>query len=561
MKTYQQGFLYIIPTITNLVFVSIAIVVVRLYWFRRHLARVVSAHCRLDEEAHPRKELAAEHANEERPAIELNCSSPGPEHTTGVTTANDEGGQVSVDTTRHTTITFDKRADNPDLLRRRIDDGKALHIPGPRQRDAGYPLVEVNTTSRGERNSGEAESTRPVLQRTFSTLSNTSGLSRRSRFSSSQPRLMAARSIERTATSILALGHTQPPRNRRLSRGMAERKSLELPRLSRHVTVGRNSNFHNLTSTDREILGGIEYRALKLLLKFILCYFFGLHIFGILCLVPWIHNAPSKYTDWLEECGIGRTWWAFYSAMTMANNLGFTLTPDSMATFKDATWPMLCMTFMAFAGHTFYPVFLRLALWTALKVSGDYVTKESLQFLLNHPRRCYTLLFPSKPTWILAGILLVLNLIDVLLIIVLDLHNPAVNDLPMGPRILSALFQAASARHTGTSTLSLGSVNPAVQLSLLVMMYIAIFPIAISIRASNTYEEKSLGLYEKRQQDLDESNSRSYVMSHIRNQLSFDLWYVFLGAILICIAEAGKIMDEDDTAFVVFPIIFECVSA
>lgn len=156
---------------------------------------------------------------------------------------------------------------------------------------------------------------------------------------------------------------------------------------------------------------------------------------------------------------------------------------------------MLVMTFLAFAGNTLYPVFLRLIIWTMSKVvNKKSATKKHLQFLLDHPRRCYTLLFPSRPTWILFGIIFVLSFINVLLIIVLDLNNPAVNDLAMEPRILSALFQAASSRHTSTSTLNLSLVNPAVQFSLLCMMYIAIFPIAISIRASNTYEEKALGV-------------------------------------------------------------------
>jgi len=230
----------------------------------------------------------------------------------------------------------------------------------------------------------------------------------------------------------------------------------------------------------------------------------------------------------------------------MANNLGFTLTPDSMATFRDATWPMIIMTFLAFAGNTCYPVFLRLILWiSSLLVPQRSTTHESLQFLLDHPRRCYTLLFPSRPTWILFGIVFLLNFIDVILIITLDLDNAAVNDLPMGPRILSALFQAASARHTGTSTLNLAAVNPAVQFSLLTMMYIAVFPIAISIRASNTDEQRTLGIW-SREGTLNEQSSLSYVMAHVRNQLTFDLWYIFLGTFLISIIEAERIMDLNE---------------
>ncbi|GKT51833.1 high-affinity potassium transport protein [Colletotrichum spaethianum] len=134
-------------------------------------------------------------------------------------------------------------------------------------------------------------------------------------------------------------------------------------------------------------------------------YLIALHLIGVLCLLPWILQAPSKYTDWLEESGIGKTWWAFYSAQTMVNNLGFTLTPDSMATFRDATWPMLVMTFLAFAGNTCYPVFLRLVIWIAYRLASETSqAKEALRYLLEHPRRCYTLLFPSRPTWILFGI-------------------------------------------------------------------------------------------------------------------------------------------------------------
>lgn len=548
-----------------MVFISIAVVVVRLYWFRRRLGSFVRTYDRHDEEARQEKRSLDEEQDAKQSSTDPSNNSPAqrPTDQEGAVTSALDDTDLSLPLGRRTAITFDGRVDEPYLLRQE-PDGQTLHIPGPRQRDAGQPLVEISTAYRRRRNSDDVDAIRPALQRTSSALSSVSGLSRRRpyKFSANQPALMTTRSLERAATSILALGHTPPPPKHKSSSVLpTEPKTLDLPYLTRQVTVGRNSRFYNLTSTDREVLGGIEYRALKLLLKFILGYFFGLHLFGVVCLLPWIHNAPQKYLDWLEECGIGKTWWAFYSAQTMGNNLGFTLTPDSMATFKDATWPMLCMTFMAFAGHTFYPIFLRLVLWSTSKlVPKDSAIKEDLQFLLDHPRRCYILLFPSKPTWILTGVLFILNFVDVLLIIVLDLDNPAVNDLPMGPRILSALFQAASSRHCGTSTLSLASVNPAVQFSLLVMMYIAIFPIAISVRASNTYEEKSLGLYEA-EQSPDESDPKTYIKAHIRNQLSFDLWYIFLGTFIICIGEAGRIMDESEPAFSVFPVIFECVSA
>jgi Trk-type K+ transport system membrane component len=231
----------------------------------------------------------------------------------------------------------------------------------------------------------------------------------------------------------------------------------------------------------------------------------------------------------------------------MVDNLGLTLTPDSMVPFQDATWPMLLMSFLAFAGNTFYPCFLRLLIWAIYKLTPSTSSlKESLRFLLDHPRRCYTLLFPATATWILAAILVSLNFLDTLLIVVLDLDNPEVNVLPVGSRILAAIFQAASARHTGTASFSLANVNPAVQFSLLVMMYISIYPIAISIRMSSDYEKQSVGLYGA-EENLDENRAgKTYLINHMRNQLSFDLWYIFLGVFCICCSESKRIMSRED---------------
>lgn len=246
----------------------------------------------------------------------------------------------------------------------------------------------------------------------------------------------------------------------------------------------------------------------------------------------------------------------------MVNNLGFTLTPDSMISFRDATWPMLVMTFLAFAGETCYPVFLRLIIWMSWKLAPNKSSlREPLRFLLDHPRRCYTLLFPSSVTQVLFGVIFALNFIDVLFIIVLDLHNPEVATLPFGPRLLAAIFQAASSRHTGTATFNLAKVNPGVQLSLLVMMYVSVFPIAMSVRSSNTYETRAIGILPK-MADTDESQGTSaYLMSHLRNQMSHDLWYVAIGAFIVCIIEADALADTKNSAFNVFAILFEVVSA
>jgi hypothetical protein len=102
-----------------------------------------------------------------------------------------------------------------------------------------------------------------------------------------------------------------------------------VPWLSRQVTIGRNSNFHGLSAQDREELGGIEYRSLKILLRiligesprqaaavgvclFLICMlglFLGLHVIGVIGLLPWIMHGPSRYREYLGSQGQDKVWW------------------------------------------------------------------------------------------------------------------------------------------------------------------------------------------------------------------------------------------------------------
>lgn len=93
------------------------------------------------------------------------------------------------------------------------------------------------------------------------------------------------------------------------------------------------------------------------------------------------------------------------------------------------------------------------------------------------------------------------------------------------------------------------------------MMYISVFPIAISVRRTNVYEEKSLGIWGSSVENEEDDKEPSYVGAHLRRQLSFDLWYVFLGLFIIAIAEGPRLQNPNDTAFTLFACLFEIVSA
>lgn len=187
---------------------------------------------------------------------------------------------------------------------------------------------------------------------------------------------------------------------------------------------------------------------------------------------------------------------------------------------------------------------------------------EELQFLLDHPRRCFTLLFPRAATWWLFAILVILNGVDLIFFIILDINDETVKALSPGIRVLVGAFQAASTRTAGFAAVNLADLHPAVQVSYLIMMYISVFPIAISMRRTNVYEEKSLGIYASAEDDDgDDESNPSYVGAHLRKQLSFDLWYVFLGLFIICIVEGSRLENTNEYAFTIFSVLFEIVSA
>ncbi|KAK5037887.1 low affinity potassium transporter [Exophiala sideris] len=347
---------------------------------------------------------------------------------------------------------------------------------------------------------------------------------------------------------------------RTLQRSNTGRTLEQAPYLSWEPTIGRNSFFIGLTEEQREELGGIEYRALKTLALILIGYFFAFHLLGMVCLTPWIYH--TSYGQVVTSQGQGRAWWGIFTAASAFNDLGFTLTNNSMISFGRAVFPMLLMTFLIIIGNTGFPCMLRFVIWAISKVTpyGGAVWEE-LQFLLDHPRRCFTLLFPREATWWLFFILVVLNGLDLIFFIILDLHDSTITQIPGGLRLVDGLFQAASTRTAGFSVVNLADLHPAIQVSYLIMMYISVFPIAISMRRTNVYEEKSLGIYNSTGEDDEDDKEPSYVGAHLRKQLSFDLWYIFLGLFIIAIVEGGQLQNTNEAAFTLFSVLFEIVSA
>ncbi|KAL4956485.1 cation transport protein-domain-containing protein [Aspergillus filifer] len=615
LYTYQQVILYFVSMLTTPIFINTALVFIRLYWFEKRFQHVVRdaralrstrSRLRTISEGKSSNSLDREEAgvggrsivvlrNDFANQLPPNNGSRTPKSpeesdtesvspTSNGSTTTKEGTQTPINNTINRDFgslrvpaQLDPEHHIAFLEKQRKNKG-ALRIPSPREYDrGGAPEVleeeenEDNRLAKTTSGMSEPRSPRNVGQDNTPNMDgphitiNEPDFPRSRTRNSTFPRLDTRPTVRETKDEddITQLGRSnRRPTFAGIFRSLTvERDRPTLPYLSWDATVGRNSNFIDLTEEQRDELGGIEYRALKTLAVVLICYYVLFHALGVICLLPWI--METRWGEVVKAAGQGRPWWAFFTAASAFNDVGFSLIPDSMVQFQTAVFPLLLMTFLIIIGNTAFPCMLRFIIWTLSKiVSKESPLWEELKFLLDHPRRCFTLLFPRNATWWLFAILVLLNGIDLIFFIILDLNDPTVTSLSTGIKILDGLFQASCTRTAGFSVVNVADLHPAVQVSYMIMMYISVFPIAISLRRTNVYEEKSLGVFES-DDDVDDDNQTapSYIGTHLRRQLGFDLWYVCLGLFIITIVEGGRLEDTTQYSFQIWSVLFEVVSA
>ncbi|KAG0664073.1 low affinity potassium transporter [Rhodotorula mucilaginosa] len=336
------------------------------------------------------------------------------------------------------------------------------------------------------------------------------------------------------------------------------------------AVVGRNSHFHGLTTAQQEELGGVEYRALSVLFKIVIAYWLGIQLLGVLLLAPYL-TYVRRWNTIIVEAGTNATWFTFFQFFSAYSNLGMSLVDASMVPFQECYFLIIIQGLLILGGNTAFPIFLRCVIWTLSKtISRHSQLRETLQFLLDHPRRCFIYLFPAHQTWLLVFMLFLLNGIDWAAFLILDIGNTVIEAIPTGVRVIDGLFQAFAVRAAGFVIVPLAQTAPALQLLYVIMMYIAVYPIAVSIRSTNVYEEKSMGVYDEDfDDDPDEMEARfdkshsatAYIGYHARKQLAFDLWWLALAVWLICIVERNRIGSPNWPEVTIFSLIFEIVSA
>lgn len=325
--------------------------------------------------------------------------------------------------------------------------------------------------------------------------------------------------------------------------------------LSWTPTVGHNSAFVGLSQAQKEELGGLEYRALRLLPYFILFHIFATIGLGFLFLIPWCYKRKYYY-DQIESNGVSPVLFATTTVLFAFENAGLCVLPSSIALFWDTAYLPLVISFVSLVGGSCIPIMLRLYIWVVFKLSPRFGrTRETLGFLLDHPRRCYLYLLPSKGTRWLAFTLFCFHTVEIAFFMLLN--RGSYNPVPYehaDRRFLAAWSQSANTRCTGLAIINVAVQHPAMQVLNAISMYLAIYPATMAVRISNVYEAQSL---DEKNADNEDKHPRA-LGELFRRQFSMDAYSLVLSFFFLAITEVGPISRGEVT---LFAIIYEIMSA
>jgi len=215
-------------------------------------------------------------------------------------------------------------------------------------------------------------------------------------------------------------------------------KAPEHPYLSFQPTLDAKGRFRSLTYEQEAEIGGVEYRALKLMTWLLPTYaLFWLSLI-IVVMTPYVSYTNAGNVIRTSQPGnLNPAWWSVFASVSAYANCGLNLLNQNMIPLSNDYLILIATGTVILAGNTLYLVFLRGSIWilTKLVPQGSEI-HYSLIFLLHHPRRCYLFLFPAKTMLILLLSQIAIFLTAWVLFIILDINYTPIDPLiPTGLRV------------------------------------------------------------------------------------------------------------------------------
>ena len=311
-----------------------------------------------------------------------------------------------------------------------------------------------------------------------------------------------------------------------------------IPVLIRLIFAKFRHRFLDLISNidDYQELTTQAQRILKILLITISTYIVTIQLIAFIIMGAYL-AADSSANSVMRANGVHNPWWwSLFHTASSFQNAGFALFGSSIVPFSNDQVISLTLTFCVMAGNTFFPMFLRLILWTMKLLTCNTQLREDLQELLRNPRFYYHYLFPPRQTWILLGIWLFLTGAEFFIFFV-EWNRVVVYgaEFSTGIKLMINFAQTVWVRACGLNNLNIGSLNYGHLAFLIVTMYISAFPYILTLRSSSSTPDKRL------------STPGQRISKTVRHLVARDLLWLYFVVVLITFIEFGRPSTDPST--------------
>ncbi|KAG6542447.1 hypothetical protein Mapa_016137 [Marchantia paleacea] len=313
----------------------------------------------------------------------------------------------------------------------------------------------------------------------------------------------------------------------------------------------------------QQALRTLEYRALVALSGVIVRYLFAVSILGFVMGVIYFVTFGGHDMRLLENRGINPYFYAMFTSISAFSNTGYCMTNDNMIPFIRSSAFLFLYAVLASVGNTLYGPVMRFLVWVCYKRAPDK-EKSVYDYLLKHPRRCYTYLFPRYQTLWLVGVYFLITGFQVFFMCLLEWRN-AFDGLSSMEKLVAGFYQGVSSRNAGGLAVNLAQLAPALLFVIVAFMYIAVYPVFLSRQTTqegdsdSNYDEAYIGIYEDKVAGPSKSDE-TILVNQSRRLLARDTTYLFIALFILCLSESKNIK-IDPLNYSIFNIIFEVTSA
>jgi Trk-type K+ transport system membrane component len=223
-----------------------------------------------------------------------------------------------------------------------------------------------------------------------------------------------------------------------------------------------------------------EYRALNKILVLVLLYW------AVVQLVVFVGVGIAIVTDdglaaLMDRNGVSGWWWAFFHALSSFSNAGLSLFSDNLIPVASSYSVLLLLSVGILLGNTGFPIAMRFLVWACHRL---WPQDEAYKLLLDRPRKCFTHMFKSAPTWRLLAFSLALLFLQFIAFLALDFNDKDLLVYSPAVRALVGWFQSVCTRTAGFNVLDLSAAKAGMQVVYAWMMYLAAYPVLLTIRKS-----------------------------------------------------------------------------